>query len=200
MEKLIIIRHGETAKNVAGKLHSTDDLEQLTEIGIEQIKKTVEKLREYAPAVVFSSKEPRAIQSGEIISKEFAIPFETIDGMQERNWGEFSGKSWSEVQVILDPMSLEERYKFIPPGGESWEQFENRLIKAISNIMEANPNQNIVVVTHGGAIRALIPYLLSAPKEESFKYNPENASITVFNKSDGTLNQELVNDTGHLNK
>jgi broad specificity phosphatase PhoE len=38
----------------------------------------------------------------------------------------------------------------------------------------------LVIITHGGVIRALMPYLLGVPKEESFKYDPPNASITIF--------------------
>lgn len=194
MKKLILIRHGETAKNIEGTMHVTDDPEQLNETGIEQIKKAVERLREYSLAIVYASKEARAVQSGEIIAQELGIPFKSLEGMQERNWGELSGKSWSEVQEILEPLSLEERYTYMPPGGESWKQFEARLIEAISLALEEHPKQNISVVTHAGAIRALIPALLSAPKEESFKHDPENASITVFNRDDGTLSEAAINE------
>lgn len=198
MKQLILVRHGETAKNVVDVMHTTGDVEPLNENGVEQMKKTAEKLKEFRLIKVYSSKEARAAQSGEIISKILGVQLETIDGMQERNWGEFSGKSWPEVQKVLGPMSLEERYTYTPPGGESWEQFEKRLIAAVNLIMEKHPGQTIALVSHGGAIRALMPYLLSAPKEESFKHNPDNASLTIFNKEDGALKQAALNDTSHL--
>ena len=198
MERFIFVRHGETSKNVKDVMHNSDDTELLTSAGVDQIEKTAEKLKEYSPSRVYSSKEARAIQSGELIAGKLSIELEPIDGMQERNWGELSNKPWSEVQKILDPMSLEERYEYIPPGGESWRQFEGRLIKAVSSIIENSKDETIVIVTHGGAIRALMPYLLGAPKEESFKHSPDNASITVFNQNNGALIQEIVNDTAHL--
>ncbi len=56
--------------------------------------------------------------------------------MQERNWGVFTGKPWGEVKKILDPMSIEERYDYTPPQGESWRVFEGRLIKAVKKILK----------------------------------------------------------------
>jgi len=198
MEKLILIRHGQTEINKENKTHQTDDPESLNDTGVEQITKTAEQIKKFTPVKVYTSKETRAIQSGEVISKILEIPLESIDGMQERNWGDLSGKPWVEIQKILEPMSLEERYTYIPPSGESWQEFETRLIKTVSDLIFKHPNETIVIVSHGGAIRALMPYLLGAEKEESFKHNPDNASITVFNHENTIFSQELTNSTSHL--
>lgn len=181
MGKLILVRHGETDKNVNNKLHAFDDSETLNETGREQIKKAADKLKEFTPNKVFSSKEKRAVASTEIISSLLKIPMEIVEGMQERNWGVFTGKPWSEVEKILKPMTLEERYQYVPENGESWKVFEERLIKRIQQITRDNKDKTVVVVTHGGAIRALMPFLTNVRREESFKYDPENASLTIFN-------------------
>jgi broad specificity phosphatase PhoE len=190
MERIILVRHGQTNKNAEGKLHMADDGESLNNVGIEQIKKTAEKLKGFLPAKVYSSKEKRATESAQIIAKELGIASDIIEGMQERNWGDFSGNTWEEILKILQPMSLEERYLYIPPSGESWKQFESRLIQAINVLLSQNKNKTIVVVSHMGAIRALMPYLLGLPKEESFKYEPGNASVVVFNHDNGKFFQQ----------
>ena len=195
---LILIRHGETNKNVNQSLHATDDPEKLNDTGRKQIEKTVARLNEYLPSKVYSSKEKRALQSAKIVAKSLTIPFEEIERMQERNWGIFTGKPWEDVKKVLDLMSLEERYDYIPEGGESWRTFETRLIDAVKKLVKNNEGKSIVVMTHGGAIRALMPYLLNIPKEESFKYDPDNASFTVFNYEDEKFKSVLVNDTSHL--
>lgn len=190
MTKLILIRHGETDKNVNNSLHATNDSESLNNNGIEQIRLTANKLISLSPSKIYSSKERRAIESANILSESLNVPFELINGMEERNWGIFTGKPWDEVKKILDPMTLDERYNYVPPNGESWKTFETRLISAIKKIVDTNSKQTIVVVTHGGAIRALIPYLLNIPREESFKYNPDNASIFLFYYDGKTYTQE----------
>jgi len=198
MTKLVLIRHGETAKNVKGKLHNYDDPEILSNAGREQIGKTANRLKDFNPAMIYSSKEKRAIQSAEILSKELGVPSESVEGMQERNWGVFSGKPWSEVKAVLDPMTLDERYNYVPPQGESWKQFEKRLIDAVELALKQNTGKTIVMVTHGGAIRALMPHLLNVPKEESFKYDPANASVTMFEYDGDVFTKVMVDDVSHL--
>lgn len=197
MEKLILIRHGETDKNLNKSLHGADDPETLNENGRSQIEKIASRLKDFSPKRIYTSKEKRALESAKIISRQLEIPLEEIEGMQERNWGEFTGKPWEEVKRVLDPMTLEERYDYIPQGGESWRTFETRLINAIQKIVDSNTG-TVVVVTHGGAIRALMPHLLNVPKEESFKYDPDNASITMFEVRGEGFRKMIVNDTSHL--
>ncbi|OGM13034.1 hypothetical protein A3A76_01910 [Candidatus Woesebacteria bacterium RIFCSPLOWO2_01_FULL_39_23] len=107
--------------------------------------------------------------------------------MQERNWGDFSEKTWPEIQKVLDKMTLNDRYNFLPPNGESWKEFDTRLKTKLNNLLGRNSGKTIVVVTHGGAIRALIPHLLGVPKEESFKYDGAN------------FTKVSINDNSHLN-
>ncbi|MFH0791658.1 MAG: histidine phosphatase family protein [bacterium] len=199
MSKLILIRHGETLKNADGTMHGLDDPTGLTENGRRQMALTAKALKEYLPFTVYSSKEIRAIESASIIVRKYNLSVATIDGLEERNWGGLTNKSWPEVKKILEKMTLENRFEFVPPNGESWKDFENRLTEAIKGILDNCPLQSAVIVTHGGAIRALIPCLLKISKDESFKYNPDNASLSIFNKtSEDTFSAALINGTAHL--
>ena len=197
---LIFIRHGETETNVSGKLHKSDDPKELTELGKKQIKLAAQAVKKYNPSVLFSSKERRALQSAKIIADEYGLKVNEVSGLQERDWGDYSGKTWPEIQTILDKMTLEERFNYIPPNGESWKAFDERLKSRLDEIMKDNLGKTIVIVSHGGAIRALMPHLLGVPKEESFKYDPDNASLTVFEYSEGNFEKILVNDTSYLKK
>ena len=190
MERIILVRHGQTNTNIKGIIHAVKDDELLNNEGVRQMRETAEKLKNFSPTKVYTSNEKRTMQSGEVIAKKFGIGLETLDEIGERDWGNFVGKQWQEVEKILNPMSLEERYTYIPPNGESWKSFESRLIKAVNKIVEENKNKTTIIVSHGGVIRALMPYLLDMPKEESFKYNPDNASIVIFNHDNGKFTQQ----------
>lgn len=198
MGKLILIRHGETNKNINNILHASGDPEALNDKGIEQIKLTTDELIIHSPSKIYSSKERRALESVKIISDILKIPFEEVEGMEERNWGIFTGKPWEEVKKVLDPMTLDERFTYVPQSGESWKTFETRLIGAIKKITIENLGKTVVVVTHGGAIRALMPFMLGVSKEESFKYDPDNASLTIFDFDKNGFKKVFVNDTSHL--
>jgi len=181
MGRLILIRHGETVKNITSILHTADDPEVLDAVGRQQITAAAQKLSILSPDIIYSSEEKRAVESAEILSRILHIPYETITGLQERSWGIYSGKPWPEVKALLDTMNIEERYNYIPSGGESWKTFATRLISAVTGLVKSHPDKTVIVVTHGGAIRALMPFLLNVPREESFKYDPANASYTIFN-------------------
>jgi alpha-ribazole phosphatase len=198
MEQIILIRHGQTSTSAKKLLHSRMDEEVLIELGRQQMQKTALRLKQFSLNKVYVSREKRAGNSAEIIASELGVPLEEIKGIEERDWGDFSGESWETVEEILGPMTLEERYQYLPPNGESWKQFEGRINQALDQILLANKGKTVVIVTHAGVIRALIPRLLGVEREETLKYHPANASITVFDHKDGKFSKVIWNDTAHL--
>lgn len=200
MGTLILIRHGETDKNLNKNLHSRNDAQTLNLTGIEQIERTVHRLKELSPSKIYSSTEKRAVESAQILAQKLGIPMEEIEGMQERNFGIYSGKSWSEVKKILAPMTMDEKYDYAPAEGESWRAFETRLISAVKKIVKENKDKTVAVVTHGGAIKALIPFLVKVPKEEIYKNVPGNASLTIFDFDDKGFHKVSINEASHLSK
>lgn len=201
MTKLILVRHGETEVNVKGKIHKHGDLEELTKNGVSQIQKTSEALKKLNPWAVYCSKENRAKQSAKIISDRLKLPLYEVEGLEERNWGDYAGLSFQEIKekAGMDKMAFDERYTFHPPYGESWKETEERLLKVLDDIISKNMSKNVVLVTHGGSIRIYMPTLLGVNKEESYKYDPDNASISVFDYKNGKFNKVIYNDTSHLN-
>jgi probable phosphoglycerate mutase len=196
--ELILVRHGETETNVKGHLHSDKDSQTLNKVGKEQVEKTAERLLDFEPSVLYSSKEDRAIESAKIIGKICDLEVRRLDGMQERNWGDYSGKPFSEVAKVLGKLSLEERYTYIPSNGESWKESYERMNEALNGVLEENKGGTIIIVTHGGTIRILMPYLLNRSKEETFKHDPRNSSITVFEYLDGEFKEVVSDDISHL--
>jgi len=195
---LTLVRHGETDKNVGNKLHKAGDTEKLNEKGVEQVTKTAEILNQKGVDVVYCSKEARSVQSADIIGDVCSCKVIELEDLNGRNFGIYANKPWSEVSKVLEGLSLEERYTYVLENGESWKEFEKRLIKVIQDVLQKNEGKRVVIVTHGGSIRALMPYLLGVPKEESFKYDPANASITTFEYSNKSFTSIVVDDTSHL--
>lgn len=199
MGQLILLRHGETDKNLNKSLHAANDVETLNLTGREQIEATGDRLKELSPSKIYSSTEKRALESAQILARRLGIPMEEIDGMQEWNLGVFAGKASDEVRKVLSSMTFRQRYDYVPEEGESWKVFEARLIAAVQKIVEKNKDKTVVVVTHGGVIRALMPFLLNI-KEESYKDIPGNASLTIFDFDDKGFHRVAVNDASHLSE
>lgn len=196
---LILVRHGRTPENERGVMHSDTDPTPLSGEGQEQIQKLSLRLNKIGIDKLFSSSEVRARESAQIIADVCGVDHEVIDDLRERRWGVFTGKPWGEVEKVIGDMSIQERYTYIPEGGESWQQAERRLKGIIDELLDAFSGHTIVCVTHGGVIRTLMSYLLDKPLEETFKHLPGNASLTVFKHKDGKFEKVMVNNTDHLN-
>lgn len=196
--KLILIRHGQTTKTTTGKMHTADSTETLSKNGQNQIQKAANLLKTHKPSALYSSKESHANESAAIISEVCGVKLVPIDNLEERNWGKYAGKDKAEIKLIMDRMTPEERYEYTPKNGESWKTFETRLKKVIDKLIKKHSGKTIVVVTHGGAIRAVMPYLMALPKEESFNFDPDNASLTIFEHDGKKFKEIMFSDTTHL--
>ena len=195
--KILFTRHGRTAVNVRGRVHQVGDAAGLDRVGKRQIEKVARVFQQQKVEVIYSSPERRAVESAQIIGGKLNIKPIIESGLAERNWGEWSQKTWEEVLAQLQTMSLEERYSFIPPGGESWEQAEIRLADSVNEIIK-RPHKVTAIITHGGVMRVLMPVLKNEPKESSFRYDFLNGSITSFEYKNGRWRLISENDVSHL--
>jgi broad specificity phosphatase PhoE len=118
--------------------------------------------------------------------------------LNERSWGIYEGTAFEKVFQKLDKMDINTRFNYKPKGGESWKEFEKRLLVTIEEIVERNEGKTVAIVTHGGTIRALIPILKKVPREISFEDKIANNSLTIFKLDEGGVEEELINDISHL--
>ncbi len=195
--KLIFLRHGETKINVRGKTHQNNDPSKLTPRGVKQVLTVIPSLKKMGIEKVYCSPERRAYQSAFLLSKKLDLPLLILTDLRERNWGEWERKSWESIKRKLEKMTLKERYTFVPPHGESWQQMEKRVTKAIKKITKRK-EKKVVIVTHAGALRALVPVLRGEAISKSLHYNFENGSITVFDHQGTKFKSITINNTSHL--
>lgn len=96
---------------------------------------------------------------------------------------------------------FEERPAFAPPGGESDLELFARAAGAAARIAErhAGTDGNILVVSHGGTLRAMMVSMLGLPVESMWRIRLSNAGLSVITTFDeGGATIDLLNDTSHL--
>ena len=144
--RLLLIRHGQTNWNVLGKIQGQTDIE-LNEIGIKQAEATREKLADEKIDVIISSPQKRARKTAEIIAKGKEIPIIIEEGIAERYFGEFEGKTRQEFDFDeIWNYKLNKQYKDAESIGELFARVEGFLEK----IKIEYKNQTVLLVTHGG--------------------------------------------------
>lgn len=182
-----IARHGETEWNVKKIILGHGD-SPLTEKGEKQAKLLGEKIKHIRFDKVYSSDLLRAKRTAEIITLEQKLAVETTRLLRERKWGRFEGQPQDEFRkfdAIIDTLTDAQRYKHkVSPDVESDEEIVTRLITFLREVAVGNPGKKVLVVTHGGIMRAFLVHLGFAPmKYFRVKYIENTAVVKIT--SDG---------------
>ena len=186
--KILFIRHAETPINVQNLMHKTGALIGLTDLGKEQARKLIKICQENNVEKIFASPEQRTKETAQIIGNGIDKQIEFSPKIAERNWGGWEGWPWDDIDKLLQSMRIEDRYTFVPPNGESWQQMESRLSEFL-RYLTAKKYKSVAIVTHEGVLRGLMPILLNLPKGKSLDYHFDNGSVTAFEFKDRAFTQ-----------
>lgn len=198
--ELILCRHGESHGGIKENFAGVADDSPLTKKGLKQTFIFIKIFKKYGVQKVYYSPKERARKIAEIIDQKLKIPYQVIPELSERNWGKWGNEPWEIISKRLDKLSLEKRYKFTPPDGESWKHFEKRLLKAMRKI-EAEAirerYKTVAIVTHRGSLRALFYILLKANIKKLKKFSIEVGSCFILSKkSKSSYSLEILNSEG----
>ena len=155
--RIIAIRHGETAWNVSTRIQGHLDI-GLNETGRWQAHRVALALAGEPIAALYSSDLLRAWDTALSIANATGLPVQTVEGLRERGFGVFEGKTFQEVEAQWPEQALRWRKRepaFEPGGGESLLRFRERITLATQGLAAQHPGQQIVMVAHGGVMDVL---------------------------------------------
>jgi isoleucyl-tRNA synthetase len=153
--KLFLMRHGQANNNVEKILmaHPKPGENPLTKEGKEQVKKIAGNLKDEKIEIIFSSPIQRTRETAEIIAEEIGAKVIPDERLREVELGSYEGKTWKEFLDLypqeLNPGSTDKN------GIEGLDEMRSRLNLFLNEINEKYQGKNIVVVSHGGTIKAL---------------------------------------------
>ena len=147
---LILVRHGETALNVARELQPAAT--PLSTNGVAQAQAVARRLARERVGAIVSSDLARALATAQAIGAACSLPVSIEPLLQERNFGDWRGLSYDALKI--DPLTLKEA----PPGGESMAEFEQRVALAFAFVVREQQAlaAPLIVVSHGMLIRAML--------------------------------------------
>ncbi len=170
MNKLILIRHGQSIYNLENKFTGWKDVE-LTDKGRNEANYAVNLLKNIKIEKAYTSTLKRAQETLSIILSGLNLNINVINDerLNERDYGDLIGQNKKEAALKFgeDQVQIWRRsYNIPPPGGESLEMTYNRCIPYFKNvIMNDIIDYNIILSAHGNSIRAIIKYLLDLSPE-----------------------------------
>lgn len=182
---IYLTRHGETGWNEKKLIQGHTDI-PLNKKGEKQAKELGKELKNINFNVAFSSDLLRAKNTAEIILAKKKINIGTIKALRERNFGRFEGKSLIEMRKKFGEGMLvtKEKQKNLQIYDvENDEEIIVRLIPFMKKIASNYLGKNVLMVTHGGLLRAFLSYVNFKISEKTF--SPMKNTGYLIIESDG---------------
>jgi probable phosphoglycerate mutase len=191
--RLMLVRHGETEANLAGRVQGRGN-DPLTARGEQQVRAVAARLkREGHPvAAIYSSSLLRARLTAEAISESLGLPLRLRDGLQEMNIGDLEGSSPAEMHAAI-PRTIDEGY----PGGETLREFIERIMGTFYGIAMAHTGDTVIVVSHGGVISTALSIWKHGHGGAWREFAPDNCAVSVVEFRAGP-EVVSVNDCVHI--
>jgi broad specificity phosphatase PhoE len=154
---ITLVRHGESDWNESQLVQGQNNDARLTARGQKQAQLVAESLRSLGFDYLFTSDLDRAEETASIIGATLGLTPEIDTLLRERSFGSFEGgplKNLTSVvtgisdHVLVDPDAR-------PPAGESFRDVVVRAELFIDRLKNEWPSNHLLVVTHGGTVRAL---------------------------------------------
>ncbi len=166
---LILVRHGRTALNAAGRLQGRLD-EPLDEVGRAQAARLAARVDGYDELI--SSPLLRATQTAAAIGADFA----TDERWIELSYGVYEGVSHADT-----PSEVWERWRtdpaFEPEGGESLATLDRRVRAACEQLADRARERRVVVVSHVSPIKSAVAWALGCAVDIAWRSHLDHASI-----------------------
>ena len=198
--RITAIRHGETAWNVDTRIQGQLNI-GLNEKGQWQVEQAGLALASEQIDAIYSSDLRRAFDTALALAKPHAMQVRTDEGLRERGFGQFEGKTFAEIEAQLPEQALLWRKRvpdFAPEGGESLLAFRARVIMCVANLAQQHVGQHIVIVSHGGVMDVLYRAATGLDLQAPRTWQLGNAAINRLLWNGETLSLVGWADTQHL--
>lgn len=188
--KIIFARHGESTANTLHVFSNRDAVHPLTEKGKTQAKELSVRLADIPFAKIYSSPVLRAVETIRFICEKNGRGFTITEALREFDVGEFEGRSdaeaWSDFTKLWNDWYLNGKPENKIPGGESLTETRQRAESFLNTLVrDSNINDEILCVTHGGILNAVIPGLANPPDYKFVWAHPLKNTDLVIMEWDG---------------
>lgn len=188
MKRLLLVRHGESEWNAVRRLQGQADI-GLSARGEAQATALAPTIAQLSPNRVITSDLRRASRTAELLGFPEA---EREPGLREIDVGDWTGMEIAQL-VAEQP----EAYRgwragsFAPPGGEGWADFAARTAGAVQ--AAASESDLLLVVCHGGVIRALLQTFLGLEPRRIIPVGPGSLTILANKPGEPDMRLEMFN-------
>jgi len=185
--KLIIARHHESEWNKLGKWTGWRD-RHLDQYGFKKSEDMGFLIKDIPIDYAFASMLVRSIETLSCmlnICKRYEVPTEHSLALNERDYGDYTGKDKWEMEKILGEeefKNIRRGWDYSPPNGESLKMVYDRVVpyfleKILSKVVEG---RNVLVVAHGNSLRSIVKYIEHISDEDIVNIEIPFGAIIIY--------------------
>ena len=145
MTTLLLARHGETDWNRELRIQGSSDIE-LNELGRRQARFLAQELTDVDLDAIYSSDLSRAHATAAAVAATHGLDVNLDPRLRERSFGSWEGLTREDIAAF-------------PAGsrhdGESDDEVRERVLAAVEEIASNHPGEQVLIVSHGGALNTL---------------------------------------------
>jgi broad specificity phosphatase PhoE len=182
LQPLVLVRHGESTWNELRLVQGQNDEARLTDRGRQQAAEAARALRSRVFDLIVSSDVRRATETAAVLAEALDLAVETDSRLRERDFGIAEGRPLSDLSpavigiddgVVTDDDACPER-------GETLRVFRDRAERFLEFRQVRWPDERLLVVTHGGTMRALRSCYRRTPFQGTTWDAVDNCSIMTL--------------------
>jgi broad specificity phosphatase PhoE len=186
---ILLARHGESDWNHERRWQGHAD-RPLTEHGREQAEDLAERLDGIGLDAIYSSDLERARKTARVVAGRRRMRVQELPALREVDVGSWSGLTRDEAQARFPDDFA--RWRNGHSGwrdGETYEQMSDRVVAAVGDVIRRHPEGRVLIVSHGGPIRAIHAAALGVDVHEYRRLRPvePNARLSAVCSEDGRL-------------
>lgn len=194
--RLYLVRHGETEWNVTGRFQGHSDIPLSTE-GKNQAEKLSHLIKRSKVNSIYASDLSRAVETAEIIINKYPskLNINITPDLREINFGLWEGLTIDEIKAKYHSELMEwwdNPSKVAVPGGELLSDVVCRVINSVQHIANMHPDENVLIVSHGGVIRSIICTVMGMDINRYWQLHLDNCSLSIIHLPEGILSRGII--------
>jgi broad specificity phosphatase PhoE len=172
---ILLARHGETDWNAERRVQGHTD-RPLNEAGIAQAQALADELEGERIDAVYASDLARALDTARAVAMPRGLSVVPVHELRERSFGTWEGLLDEEILGRFP-----EAHNGPWGDDETPEELDKRVIDALTDIAARHPQGQVLVVSHGGPLRAVLRRCGVPPERVA------NCHVAKLAVEDGTL-------------
>jgi alpha-ribazole phosphatase/probable phosphoglycerate mutase len=198
---ILLVRHGRTDWNDTHRFQGRTDI-PLNAKGLAQAESVAARLAAWPIDVIYTSPMTRARETAAAIAAPHGKAPVVLDDLAEVNFGSWEGLFFEDLQrQDGDRLQkwLQNPFFCMPEKAETWDSIRVRAERVKETVLRSS-NERVVIVSHGGVIRALFTVLLDFDPRTVWNIKTSNCALSGIEVRKDQTSLAFSNDVLHLDK